>query len=238
LVGRTRFCVYPPDIKDVTSIGALNDVNVEALLAIGPDVIIVSGQSRAQRERFDALKIRFETVPDTTLEDLFRAIRQIGGLTGRPRTANRLCESIDRDLDEVDRRRAKVAPARVLLLTGTMCDPPRPPYVAGPGSFYDALIKRAGHTNVVKTDAAFAPLGLESIIKADPDVIIELDPDGSGRPGGDAGARRVWAKVGALRAVVDRRVRVLIGQEHFLLGPRIALTYDALCTAIAEPSDD
>lgn len=239
LVGRTRYCVYPPDITEVASIGALNDMNVEALLTLKPDIILVSGQSRAQRDRFDALKIRFEAVPDTTLCDLFRAIRQIGELAGRARTAGRLCESIERDLAAVDQRYAKTPAARVLLLTGTLTDPPRPPYVAGPGSFYDDLITRAGHQNVVNgTDAAFAPLSLEFIIQANPDAIIELDPDGSSRPGGDADARRVWAKVGALRAVASRRVRVLTGPEHYLLGPRIALTYGALCSAITEPSDD
>ena len=31
LVGRTRYCTYPPEIEKVRSIGALNDLNVETL---------------------------------------------------------------------------------------------------------------------------------------------------------------------------------------------------------------
>ena len=234
LVGRTRYCEYPPEVASVPSIGALIDVNVEALLALKPELILVSGTSRSQLDRFAPLNVRIESVPDDNLDDLFTAIRRIGELTGRPRTAAQLCERIRADLTAVTEAFADVAPARVLLLTATLSDPPRPPYVAGPGSFYDDLLKLAGHRNVLTGDqSAFGPLSLEFIVHAAPDAIIELDPDGKSRPNGDADARAAWSKVGGLRAVVERRVHVLSGPEHYLLGPRIALTYDALCRAIA-----
>ena len=234
LVGRTRYCDHPPDISSVAPIGALNDVNVEVLLELHPDLILVSGVSRMQTERFASLGLRFESVPDSRLEDLCAAIDEVGALTGRPLTAQRLRTHIEEELARVTAHYADVPPARVLLLTGTLSDPPRPPYVAGPGSFYDDLLHLAGHTNVVAgSQAAFAPLSLEFIVRAEPDVIIELDADASQRPGGDADARAAWAKVGPLRAADGARVRVLSGNQHYLLGPRIALTYDVLCRAIA-----
>ena len=234
LVGRTRYCDYPPEVASVPSIGALIDVNVERLLELRPDLIVVSGRSRAQTERFAGLGLRLESVPDASLHDLFVAIRRVGELTNRKRTAEQLCGAIRADLEAVTARFADVPPTRVLLLTGTLSDPPRPPYVAGPGSFYDELLRLAGHENVVPgAQGAFAPLSLEFIVRADPDVIIELDPDGQCRPTGDADARRAWAKVGKLRAATSSRIHVLTGPEHYLLGPRIAFTYDALCRAIA-----
>jgi iron complex transport system substrate-binding protein len=234
LVGRTRYCDYPPGIEAVTSIGALIDINIELLLELRPDLILVAGTSRAQIDRFAPLNLQFESVPDGTLNDLFAAIRRIGVLTRRERTAEQLCAGIERDLATTTARYHDVPAARVLLLTGTLRDPPRPPYVAGPGSFYDDLLRRAGHQNVVAgRHAAFAPLSLEFVVEADPDVVIELDPDGTARPNGEAGATRVWAKVGILQAVASGRVHVLTGNQHYLLGPRIALTYDALCRAIA-----
>jgi len=239
LVGRTRYCDYPPGIGQVPSIGALIDVNVEALLELRPDLILVAGTSRTQTDRFATLDLRLESVPDATLDDLFLAVRRIGELAGRPRTATKLCDEIHADLAVVSARFARASPARVLLLTGTLSDPPRPPYVAGPGSFYDDLLNRAGHQNVVTAaQAAFAPLSLEFIVRADPDVIIELDPDGSARPGGDVDALRVWKALGPLRAVATERIHVLRGSEHYLLGPRIAHTYAALCRVIAGEEHD
>ena len=107
-------------------------------------------------------------------------------------------------------------------------------FAAGPGSFYDDLIRLAGHRNAAAVGGrAYAPLSLEAILTTDPDVIIELTPDGTTRTEGDAQARRIWGKVGPLRAVEAGRVHVLQGQAHFILGPRIAQTFEALCATIA-----
>lgn len=234
LVGRTRYCVYPPAIAQVRSIGALNDLNVETLLEIRPELIIVSGASRAIADRLTRLGLRYEAVPDWTLPDLFTSIERIGGLTGRPQTAARLMDGIRADLDTVAARYHAMHSDRVLLLTGPLADPPTPPDAAGPGSFYDDLLRRAGHTNVVAAGGgAFAPVALEFVLRSDPDVIIALAPDAAQRPAGDADALRAWAKAGPLRAVTARRVHVLIGPQHFELGPRIAQTFEAICRIIA-----
>ena len=239
LVGRTRFCTYPPGIQQVPSIGALIDTNVEVLLNLEPDVILVAGRSRALTERLTPHGLRLESLPDRSLADIFSAIERAGSLTRRPKTARQLCEGIRAELDAVAKRFAHAPRARVLLLIGTLSDPPAPPFVAGPGSFYDDLLRHAGHRNVVASrGASFAPLSLEFVLKTDPDVIIELDADGRARPNGDQDALRIWAKVGSLRAVADRRVHVLSGPQHFLAGPRIAQTFEALCRAIAQAEDE
>jgi len=233
LVARTRYCTYPPGIERIPSIGALVDLNVERLLELRPDLVLVSGSSRAQTERLRALRVRVETLPDTDLDDLFVTIRRIGTLTGRPRSAARLCERIAADLRRVDQRFAGGPPQRVLVLIGPLHDPPEPPTVAGTGSFYDALLRRAGHRNAAPANQpAFAPLSLEYISQADPDVIIELDADGHGRPAGRTDALRIWSQVGPLRAVRSGRVHVLRGPQYYLLGPRIASVYADLCAAI------
>ena len=239
IVGRTRFCNYPPGIEAVPAVGALDETNAEVLLSVEPDLVLVSGTSRAIAQRLQRLNLRVETLPDRNLEDVFSAIARIGELTGRPATAAALVAGMKADLELVTQRYADVPPARVLLLLCTLADPPTAPFVAGPGSFYDDLLRRAGHTNVLEHGSrAYGPLSLEMIVRADPDVIIELDAAGTARPGGEADALRVWAQLGELRAVANRRVRVLIGQRQFVPGPRVAQHFAELCAAIAERGDD
>lgn len=234
LVGRTRYCTYPPGIESLPALGALVDINVEALVTLKPDLVLVSGASRAITERLQPLGLCYESVPDTSLSDLFAAIRRVGELTGRRRTAEALCRAVQRDFDEAAARYRGAPPASVLIVTGVLSDPPAPPFVAGPGSFYDEFLRRAGHRNAVASEGrAFGPLSLEFILKADPDVIIELDPDGRARPGGDEEARRAWGRIGALKAVRTGRVHVLVGGAHYLLGPRSAQTFAELSRVIA-----
>ncbi len=234
LVARTRYCTHPPELADVADIGALVDVNAERLVQLQPDLIIVSGASRTMTDRLTPLGLRLESVPDTRLDDLFVAVRRIGELCHRPRSAALLIADIRAQLERVDAVWRGARPVRALLLTSTLSDPPQPPFVAGRGSFYDELLRRAGHTNVAADTApAFGPLSLEVILKLDPDVIVELDADGSARPAGDTDARRVWSQVGPLKAVQQQRVHVLTGPQHYLLGPRIAQTYADLCRCLA-----
>ena len=234
LVGRTRYCTYPPSVERVPSIGALNDLNVEALLGLAPDLVLVSGASRAITERLSRLGLRFETAPDVSLADLFASIEEVGALTGRKETARLLVEGLHTDLAAVAARLACRPKVHVLLLTAPLPDPPARVDAAGPGSFYDDLLRLAGHANAVEAPAgAFAPLALEFVLRADPDVIIELVADPSLRPAGDADAIRVWSKVGSIKAVTEGRVHVLVGAQYFVLGPRIARTFEALCELIS-----
>ena len=233
LIGRTRYCTYPPSIQAVRSIGALNDLNVEVLLELKPDMILVAGTSRAQTDRLSALNLAFDPLPDVSLADLYVAIERVGALTHRTQTAERLAAGVRADIEAVAARFAAGPPARVLLVTAPLPDPPTQADAAGPGTFYDDLLRRAGHVNVVGAGGRpFTPLSLEFVLQADPDVIIELAPDHAARPGGDDDARRVWAKLGPLKAVAGQRVHVLVGSQHFILGPRVAQTFEALCETI------
>ena len=234
LVGRTRFCEYPPEVASVPIIGTLLDVQAETLVQLKPDLVLYSGTSRAQIDRIAPLKLRIESLPDRSLPDVFTSIRRVGELCGRPHTAAAVCETIERDIARsADAVRITGTP-RVLLTIETLGNPPRAPHVAGAGSFYDDLLKRAGCVNVVESTASFAPLALETIAQLDPDVIIEIAADARTRPTGDPDALRAWERLGPLKAVTSRRVRVLPGGEYFLPGPRVAFLFDRLCRAIAE----
>jgi iron complex transport system substrate-binding protein len=234
LVARTRFCNHPPGVEQVPAFGALVDTNIELLLERKPDLILLSGHSRMLFDRLAPLGVRLESVPDGSAEDVFRAIEQIGRLTGRPKTAQRLVESLRRELKEVAEAFRGSPARRVLILTGTLSSPPSPPFVAGPGSFYDDALRLVGHRNAAPADGpAYGMLSLESILKADPEVIIELDAVGLARPGGDAEALAAWSAVGPLQAVAGGRVHVVVGPHCFVPGPRIAQTFYAICRAIA-----
>jgi iron complex transport system substrate-binding protein len=239
IVGRTRFCDYPPGISHVPVIGAMDETSAELLLNLKPSVVLVAGSSRATVGRLAELGIRPVSLPDRTLADVFTAIRIVGELTARPQTAEQLCGDIEHQLASVAQRYAPATPRRVLLLTGTLADPPAPPFVAGPGSLYDDLLRRAGHENAADQGVrAYAPLSLEAIVRIDPEVIIELDAAGQARPAGDADAVSAWTRLGPLRAVTTRRIHVLAGQQHFIPGPRVAQTFEAMCRKIGGSPDE
>ncbi len=235
LIGRTRYCMYPPEVRRAPVIGDLYNLNVEVLLGLNADLVLVSGQSRAISDKLSQQGVRFETLPDSSLDDLYQSIARVGELTGRQKTATHVIDGIQAEVRLVTERFRSTPPQRVLVTIGALADPPNEAFVAGPGSFYDDLLRAASHTNIAADlGRSFSPLSLEFILRADPDVIIELVADTDQRPGDDEDAREVWRKLGRLQAVDQNRVHVLRGAEHYLLGPRIAWTYQALCEIIGD----
>jgi iron complex transport system substrate-binding protein len=234
VVGRTRFCDYPPQVRSLPQVGDVDTIDPEILLSLRPDLVFVSGASRAITDRLTRLGLRFESLPDRNLEDVFASIERVGRLTGRPRTAANLQAALRRELDQIAAAYATAPPQRVLILLAPLADPPAPAFAGGPGSFYDDLLHRAGHLNALAAEGrAYGPLALEAILRIDPDIIIELDADGTGRPGGDAEALRAWATLGNLKAVTNHHVHVLTGRQHHIPGPRIVQAFAELCRTIA-----
>ncbi len=237
LVGRTRYCLHPPRAQQVPSVGALTNVSAETLVALEPDLVLVAGTSRLVADRIRALGLNWQSLPDDSLDDIFRSIQAVGTLTGRSQTAALLESQLRSDLDRVRSAYEDGPRRRVLIVLDALANPPMPPVVAGPGSFYDDLLQFAGHENVVAPlERAFGALSLEVIVSLDPDVIIEIVADGRRRSAGNADALRAWQTLGDLTAVREGRVRLLTGSAYFLPGPRIASTFDALCAAIADDS--
>lgn len=225
LVGRSSYCNHPPGIEAVPDVGSLLDLNLEQTMSLEPDLVLISGQSRLIRERLDDAGIRYESLPDASLADVFSAIRKLGDLTGRPRTAANLVIAIRADLTRLVTEHRAARPLRVLMLIGRLSDPPRSPSVAGPGSYLAELLKMAGHTNAAENlGRPYGELPLEEILVLDPDVILEFVAD---KPAGPDQLRRsyeLWSQIGPLTAITSHRLYQIPGQVHMIPGPRVAHT--------------
>lgn len=236
IVGRSDYCEHPSEVRSVPALGTLYSLKLEALLETKPDLVLFSGTSRAQAEQLAKLKLRVESLPDRTLDDVFAAIRHTGELLGRPKTAIALCASIRADLEDVRRRHAGITGTRVLVAIEPLANPPRPVSVAGRESFLDDLLRLSGCRNAVQQSSFFAPLSFEAIVAADPEIIIELCGSPRAEITGEPDPLRAWSTLASLKAVKDRRVRALVGPELFLPGPRVAKLLDRICTTIDAPN--
>jgi iron complex transport system substrate-binding protein len=102
---------------------------------------------------------------------------------------------------------------RALLIFGL-----EPIVVAGPDSFADEMIRRAGGEDVVKAGGKYPTLGMEKVLALDPDVIVDAaigEAQGVERIGRDSAG---WREV---RAVKAGRVVTLNDEVVLRPGPRI-----------------
>ena len=183
LVGVTEYCNYPPQAREVETIGGFSNPNLELIVSLQPDLVL--GARFNPLEVLSALRrldIPVFVLAPRTLEETFTAIRQVGSLTGQAGPASRL----------ETRMRARIEALASVVETIPEESRPRvlwgklgtPMYTAGPGSFIDDLIRLAGGRNVAAdAQTAWFQVGLETIVSRNPQIILvsSVDPDTVGR---------------------------------------------------------
>jgi len=203
VVGRTRWCDFPPEAATVPSVGDGLNPNLELVLSRSPEVVILyaSPSNQAAITRLDGLGVASASVRLDRLDDLPRVARLLGRLTGTSARADSLAARFAAELDSA--RAARTPPAhRVVVVAWD-----NPPVVIGAGSYLTELLELAGARNVF--DDVVQPsvqTGIEVIAARDPDMLLVL---GEGVP--DFARRPEWQNVGAVR----RRSLVTVQGSEF-----------------------
>ena len=229
VVGVTRYCTYPPEATQRFQVGGFLDPNYEALLALRPDLILLTPFHRELQPELDRLGLRYEIIRQDTVADIRESFLRLGALCGCETEAAALTEALDRRLADIARRAGDWPHPRVLMTTGRELQSGmlNEVYAISSGSFLSDLLTLAGGVNCVSGKIAEYPaLSAEGILQLNPDVIIEFGPETSEEAAEAAVA--AWQALAVLEAVRQSRVYYLGGARHTIPGPRIVETLDAL----------
>ena len=169
LIGVDRYSNYPDSLKNLPKLGGGMDPNIEAIVALKPDVVLVSGKSRSS-ERLEALGIKVVALETKTHADVRRVLSVLGVLLAVPEAqgAERVWRIIDSSVSAAAQSLpAKAKTARVYFEVS------RGPYAAGEASFIGETLTRLGVKNVVPANLGpFPRLNPEFVVRANPDVIM------------------------------------------------------------------
>ena len=228
VVGRTRFCDWPPAARAVPDVGDGIAPNVEAVAARRPDLVLLyaSAANRAAADRLAALGIATAVLKLDLASDVRRAARTIARLAGVPAAAQSLVAAFDSSLQSVATRAAKEPGRRPRLYVDAWASPPM---TVGRGSYLSEVIRAAGAENVFDdVRASSATVSLEAIVARDPDVVLVLAPDTLHAP--DLAARPGWR---AVRAVREGRVLVVDANLYDRPSPRMSLAAQDLAARLS-----
>ena len=224
VVGRTTWCDYPPQVRDVPSVGDGIPPNIEAVAARKPDLVILynSGPNVTAAQQLERIGIRTLLLDMNRLEDLAPATRKLGQLTGLDQRAESLATAMDTLSSALDRPR----PPSTASLAFIVWD--NPPIIIGRGSYLDELATLAGARNVFDdVTAPSAQVSLETIAARNPRWIAVLS-DSAATP--SFARRREWKAVPAVR---EGRFLLLPGTLFGRPGPRSGAAIDSLRALLA-----
>jgi len=171
LVGVTEFCNYPPDAKNKARVGGFSTVDIEKTVALKPDLVLASAiHSKSVTPQLQKMGFRVVTLNPKTVKGVINDITLTGSLAGADKAAAALTASLQKRVDAVTAATAGLTPAqrpRTLLMIWN-----DPMMVAGSSTLIDDIIRLAGGTNIASAIDGFGSMNLESMISADPQVII------------------------------------------------------------------
>ena len=223
LVGVDRYSNWPASVVPLQGVGGGLDPNIEAIVALRPDVVLMATSSRAQA-RLESLGVTVVALEPKTHADVQRVLGKVGQVLG-VQDAQRVWRTIDAGVQAAAQSvPPTVRGARVYFEVNSG------PYAAGPSSFIGETLARLGARNIIPaTLGPFPKLNPEFVVRADPDLIMV-----GARSAEGLAARPGW---GQLRALRDGRLcRFDAAQSDVLIrpGPRMAEAARLMATCLTD----
>ena len=228
LVGVDRYSNYPASVRSLPAVGGGLDPNIEAIVALKPDVVILAVSSRAS-QRLESLGVKVVALETKNHADVRRVLKKIGALLDIPDAAgaDRLWRTIDASLSAAAQSLSPAARNKRVYFEVS-----RGPYAASESSFIGETLTRLGVKNIIPASLGpFPRINPEFVVRANPDLMM-------------VGNRSMQAMAdypgwSGLKAVKEQRICVFGVDESDVVvrpGPRMAEAARIMARCIADKS--
>jgi iron complex transport system substrate-binding protein len=212
LVGVDRYSNYPASVKRLPQLGGGLDPNIEAIVALRPDVVLMAASSKAHF-RLAELGLKVVLLEPKNQADLRLSLHVLGDLFQIAPKHGAL--KVWQDIEQGVQVAAKAMP--ISAKGHTVYFEAGSPYAAGEASFVGELLKTLGINNIVPAHMGpFPALNPEFVVKANPSIIMLSSAEQNSlteRPG--------WQ---AIRAIREHRICAFNPEDSDMLvrpGPRM-----------------
>ena len=233
LIGRSDWCRHPAAALEVEVVGGLDKAIEERLIALKPDVILVSKMMRDEQiQHLESLGLTVVVFDHQNWDAVLSDLEVLGKVLGNEGDIKTLISWLD--------RKRSIVRMEVESLEGSAPIPTavlyalKPLYTAGAGTFVDELITLSGGINVASDlSSPWPTLSMEGLLEKQPEVIListEAGPQEELLGNIQALAQDpVW---GQLSAFQNHRVYILDGDTLAVPGPRQSVALAQIAAAL------
>ena len=175
LAGTVEYSNYPEAATQVPKVGGYSRVDLEAVVALKPDLIIAwqSGNSPANIDKLRAFGFPIYVSQPDRLEDVAHEIERLGRLAGTSTTADAEAHRLRTRLAELRKRYGERPAVRTFYQVWK-----EPLSTVGNRQIISSVIRLCGGENVFGALRAIAPVvTVESVVAANPEAIIASGMD-------------------------------------------------------------
>ncbi|MBE5960113.1 MAG: ABC transporter substrate-binding protein [Lachnospiraceae bacterium] len=170
LVGRTNFCDYPAEVESVESIGTLRSPDVEKIIDLEPDVVIASTHfAEDVEQQLTDLGIKVVVLyEEHEVTGVYTMIETMGTMFNKTAEAEEIVTGMKDSIAQTESLVEGLEAPSVYYVVGFG---EGGDYTAGGDTFVSGLITLAGGNNIA-SDVSGWSYSLESLVEADPDIIV------------------------------------------------------------------
>ncbi len=181
MVGRGEYCDYPEEVLAVTAVKSGSDTNIEQVIALKPDIIIMSQMAQTPEHvaSFEAAGIKVVQTYAQNIEDIYTAITIIGQLLGKNDEAKAVVDDMKKTFDDLKAKIPKDAERTIYFEVSPL---QYGLYTAGTGTFMDEIATMLGLKNIFGDLQNWAQISEEQVIQRNPDYIVTSTMSQKGAP--------------------------------------------------------
>lgn len=172
LVGRGEYCDYPAEVFDVPSVQSGYDTNIEQIIALEPQVLLMStmAQTEEQVAQLEAAGVHVVVSDAQDIEGVYTAVEMIGALMGKTDEAAAVIDSMKTAFADIEANAFnegetvyfEVSPLEWGLWT------------AGKGTFMNEVAEMMGLRNCFDDVDGWAEISEEQVLERNPDYIVTI----------------------------------------------------------------
>jgi len=218
IVGNTKFCNFPSQSNSIKKIGGYLDINMEMIIDLRPDVIFHYPEHFLRLKKLSRIT-RLVEVSHKNISDMFGAIKKISMTLKNEKGGEALIHLIKKNLNSIRNRKKNPDRKKVLIVIGRNPGQLRNITIIGNGDFLNEILSISDGENAYNGKISYPSVSIESIIKMDPDLIIEfsfLEQSPS-----KEFVISLWKRFPLIRAVRLGNIKIIRDDYWVRPGPRI-----------------
>ncbi|MGK0298295.1 MAG: iron complex transport system substrate-binding protein [Gammaproteobacteria bacterium] len=175
IVATVQYSDYPKEAKNILQIGDAHNIDLEALVALMPDLIVTwkSGNSTAIYNKLTNFGFKVYQSEADTLNKISTSILRLGKLAGTEAIAIPAALKFQQEVETLEKQFSRKKSIKVFYQFWD-----RPIYTINGRHLISHIIELCGGENIYSNLSTLTPqISIESVLKTDPDIIIASGSD-------------------------------------------------------------
>lgn len=218
IVGVTDFCDYPAEAKTKEKVGGFANPNIEAVIALKPDLVLAGNKHEEIVKKLEELGIPVLIISPESLEEVYTAMQLVAEASGNADKTAAVIADMKGRIQKIEDKLAAIADEKKARVYYEVYS--NPLMSAGKLSLIHEVITLAGGKNIfADISERYPKINEEAVVERNPQFILFPQLHGSEEIKGDIFAKRpVWAK---MTAVKENRIYGVQADAISRPGPRL-----------------